>query len=214
MMERIHNNRQALVLGIAVLFLLLLIPYVLIIRPQAEEKVSNDSEIAFLQQTNDLFQRKIDELSDQEVGGLSSEQIAQRLPEGPDQEQVVTDLYNVGLSTNVRLVDASFANEKSADGTVSPETNVGTPEQIKSVYVTAKIQGSYEGIKSWMKEIQDLPRLTAIEQFTLNKPYVYKGSLLSATVTFSASYLPGAITSAKITPGMDAADTGTDDSGQ
>lgn len=193
MMERIHNNRQALVLGIAVLFLLLLVPYMLMIRPQTEDIAYNDSEIARLQQENDIFQKKIDELKAAGAGSLTDEQIVAKLPLDPDQEQIVTDLYNVGLDNDITLLDAAFSNEDVTTGTASAQVaDATTSNQVKSVYVTANIQGSYEKIKLWMSAIQNLPRITMIEQFTLNKPYSFKNTLLDATVTFKASYLPPA----------------------
>lgn len=190
MMERIHNNRQALILGVAVLFLLLLIPYMLIIRPQTEEVAASDGEIVRLQQENDIFQRKIDELTTEETSELSDTEIARKLPTDPNQEQVVIDLYNVGLATDVVLSNATFSSENSAVGDQALQSEASTSNQVQSIYVTANIKGSYAGIKSWMSAIQDLPRLTAVEQFTLSKPYVFNSTLLEATVTFTASYLP------------------------
>ncbi|MEJ8303619.1 type II secretion system protein GspM [Saccharibacillus sacchari] len=190
MMERIHNNRQALILGVAVLFLLLLVPYMLMIRPQTEDIETQKSEVARLQQENEIFQRKIDELKGEGVGELSDEEIAQKLPATPNQEQIVTDLYKVGLATNVILSDATFASENPTSGSATAQTTETTTGQVNSVYVTANIQGDYASIKNWMTAMQNLPRFTSIEQFTLNKPYVFGSSLLDATVTFTASYLP------------------------
>ncbi|NGZ76079.1 type II secretion system protein M [Saccharibacillus alkalitolerans] len=214
MMERIHNNRQALVLGIAVLFLLLLVPYMLMIRPQTEDIAANEAEIARLQQENDVYQRKIDELKTVGAGELSAEQIAAKLPANPDQERIVTDLYKVGLETSVILSDASFSDENTAQASEAAQSaGSSAAGQVKSVYVTANIRGSYEGIKAWMSAIQDLPRLTSVEQFTLTKPYAFKGTLLEATVTFNASYLPqssAAVPDPAAVPDSNGTDTSAD----
>lgn len=215
MMERIHNNRQALIMGLAVLFLLLLVPYMLILRPQTEDLAINDGEIARLQQENDIFQKKIDELKAEGAGSLTQEQIVAKLPAGANQEQIVTDLYNVGLDNEIILSDASFSDENTAaTNTAAQPADTANTGQVKSIYVTANIQGSYKAIQSWMGAIQNLPRITSIEQFTLSKPYTFSGSLLEATVTFNASYLP-ADAAADTVPadgstGTDAAGTGTD----
>lgn len=179
-------------LGVAVLFLLLLVPYMLMLRPQSEEISVNDGEIVRLQQENDLFQRKIDELTAEGADDLSDEEIAQVLPTVSNQEQIVNDLYKVGVATSVRLSDATFSNENTAASQTDAGSQASVSGQVRSVYVTVNIQGSYDGIKNWMSEIQNLPRLTAVEQFRIDKPYVYRGTLLSATVTFTASYLPQA----------------------
>ncbi len=193
MMERIHNNRQALILGIAVLFLLLLVPYMLILRPQTEDIAANDGEIARLQQENDIFQRKIDELKAEGAGSLTAEQIEAKLPADANQEQIVTDMYTIGLDSEVTLTDAAFSNENAVSSDASAQAADATvSNQVQSVYVTANIQGSYEAIKLWMGAIQKLPRITTIEQFTLDKPYSFKSALLEASVTFKASYLPQA----------------------
>ena len=196
MMERIHNNRQALVLGIAMLFLLLLVPYMLLLRPQTEQMTANESEIARLEQENGIYQRKIDELKAQNADRLSDEQIAQKLPAGPDQEQIVKDLYKIGMASGVVLADATFSNESTAADPAAQNTDVSASSGIRSVYVTAHVKGGYAGIKDWMAALQKLPRLTSVEQFTIDKPYVFNGVLLEATVTFTASYLPPAGASA------------------
>ncbi|CAM4395994.1 type II secretion system protein GspM [Saccharibacillus endophyticus] len=193
MMERIHNNRQALILGVAVLFLLLLVPYMLMIRPQTEKIQTQQSEVARLQQENDIFQRKIDELKSGETSELSEEEIAKKLPADPNQEQIVTDLYQVGLASDVVLSDATFAGTDPNSGTATAQTtDTATSGQINAMYVTVNIQGNYAQIKKWMTELQNLPRFTSVEQFTINKPYNFGSSLLDATVTFTASYLPQA----------------------
>lgn len=213
MMERIHNNRQALILGVAVLFMLLLVPYMLMIRPQSEEIAATDGEIARLQQENEIYQRKIDELTTEGTSELSEEEIARRLPADPNQEQIVNDLYNVGLATSVRLSDATFANENTAGGDQAAVSEAEPASgQVRSIYVTANIQGSYAAIKAWMSAIQDLPRLTSVEQFTLNKPYDFNGALLEATVTFTASYVPQSAP-ADAAAGTDPAGAAADGSG-
>lgn len=193
MLERIHNNRQALILGVAVLFLLLLVPYMLMIRPQTEEIDTQNGEVARLQQENDIFQRKIDELKGGGTSELSDEEIAKKLPADPNQEQIVKDLYKVGLATNVILSDAAFSNENPISASATA-TDTASGSQVQSVYVTANIQGDYASLQNWMTAMQSLPRLTSIEQFTLNKPYVFGSSLLDASVTLRAVYLPQAAT--------------------
>jgi len=192
MMERLHNNRQPLILGIAVLFLVLLAVYILLMRPNTEQIEINDSQITNLQQENDIFQRKIDELQAEGTGTLSEEEIAQKLPADSNKEQVIIDLNRIGDDTGVRLIDASFSDE-NANTAEASDSNA--TETVKSLYVTANIQGSYSGIKLWMDQLQNLPRLTAVEQISLQKPYLNSGNtLLSSTVTFKASYLPSAAT--------------------
>ncbi|OWR27555.1 hypothetical protein CDO73_21705 [Saccharibacillus sp. O23] len=209
MLERIHNNRQALILGITVLFLLLLVPYMLMIRPQTEKIETQQSEVVRLQQENEIYGRKIDELKNQGAQNLSGEEIAEKLPSEPDQEQIVTDLYKAGLATNVILSDATFASESPVAGSATAQTTEAPQDgQIRSVYVTANIQGDYTGLKNWMSALQKLPRLTSIEQFKLNKPYVYSNSLLDATVTFTAIYLPSTVDSSASSNAADATDAG------
>ena len=190
MLERIHNNRQGLILGVAVLFLLLLVPYMLMIRPQSEDIAFQQGEVTRLQQENEIFGRKIEELKGAGAAELSDEEVTQKLPSNANQEQIVSDLYKVGLATNVILSDATFADNIPGSESAATETQTPVSGSVAGVYVTANIQSDYNGIKAWMKAIQNLPRITSIEQFSFNKPYVFSGSLLEATVTFKASYLP------------------------
>ncbi len=214
MLERIHNSRQAIILGLAVLFLALLGFYMLLIRPDVETLKANESEVTRLQQENDIFQKKIDELTALGVTEFTEEEIAAKLPANANMEQIILDLKEAGEKADVRLSDAQFS-EQSEDATLDVTTPISqalSSNGLRSVYVTVNIEGGYTQIRDWMDRIQKLDRITTIDNFSFQQPYLpgNTSSLLSASVTFTASYLPPA---AVADPAATDAAAGTDTTG-
>ncbi|OWA36223.1 hypothetical protein B9G55_10270 [Saccharibacillus sp. O16] len=209
MMQRILNNRQGVILGITGLFLLILLFYVLAIRPKAELWKSQDVEIASLQQQNDLLQSKIEERTQEESSSMTPENVAAALPPDPDAEQLILDIKRIGeqASSSVRLSDATFSYE---GGSAAPESTTAISQALsanglRTVYVTVNVEGNYSQIRSWINQLQQTKRVTTVDSISFQQS-IQPNQLLSATITFTASYLP---TTSAAAPAAADADTGT-----
>lgn len=195
MMQRILNNRQGIVLGITGLFLLILAFYMLAIKPKVELWNTQENEIASLNQQNALLQSKIDE-RDQESqdDSLTEEAIAAALPPNADAEQLILDIKQIGEQASVRLSDATFAYGGES------ETMAGTPisqilnaNGLNTVYVTVNVEGNYTQLRTWIDLVQKTDRVTTVDSIAFQQP-AQPNTLLAATITFTASYLPSIAT--------------------
>ncbi|MDO3412042.1 type II secretion system protein GspM [Saccharibacillus sp. CPCC 101409] len=213
-MQRILNNRQGVILGITGLFLLILVFYMLAVKPKVELWENQDNEIVGLQQQNTLMQSKIDELSKEESGSMTDEEMTAKLPPDADSQQIILDIQRIGQQASVRLSDATFAYEgEGQDASAStPISKALTAEGLRTVYVTVNVEGDYAHLRMWLDQLQQTERLTTVDSVGFQQPAV-PNTLLAATVTFTASYYPTAAGTAADADGTsDAADAaGTTD---
>lgn len=192
MMQKILNNRQGFILGITGLFLLILAFYMLAIRPKAELWNTQDLEISSLQQQNDLLQSKIAEREQTESGSMTEENIQAALPPGPNAEQLILDIKRIGEQASVRLSDATFSygSESAANGSGSASAiaQALAANGLGTVYVTVNVEGNYTQIRSWIDLLQKTERVTTVDSLSFQQS-AQPNLLLSATITFTASYL-------------------------
>lgn len=195
MMQRILNNRQGVILGITGLFLLILVFYVLAIRPKAELWNTQDLEITSLQQQNALLQSKLDERTQEQSGSMTDENIKAALPPGPDAEQLILDMKRIGEQASVRLSDATFSYGKdTADANSATAISKAlSAAGLGTVYVTVNVEGNYMQLRSWIDLLQKTERVTTVDAISFQQS-AQPNQLLSATITFTASYLPAAET--------------------
>ncbi len=195
MMQKILNNRQGFILGITGLFLLILAFYMLAIRPKAELWNTQDLEIVSLQQQNALLQSKIDERNQTESGSMTEENLRAALPPGPNAEQLILDIKRIGEQASVRLSDATFSyggdSAANASGSASAISQALTANGLGTVYVTVNVEGNYTQIRSWIDLLQKTERVTTVDSFSFQQSS-QPNLLLSATITFTASYLQAA----------------------
>ncbi|WP_172198332.1 type II secretion system protein GspM [Saccharibacillus qingshengii] len=191
MMQRILNNRQGIILGITGLFLLILAFYMLAIKPKVELWNTQESEISSLNQQNALLQSKIDE-RDQESqdDSLTEEAIAAALPPNADAEQLILDIKQIGEQASVRLSDAAFAYGGESDATAGTSiSQVLSANGLNTVYVTVNVEGNYTQLRTWIDLVQKTDRVTTVDSIAFQQP-AQPNTLLAATITFTASYLP------------------------
>ncbi|MFD1776602.1 type 4a pilus biogenesis protein PilO [Paenibacillus rhizophilus] len=192
-MEQINKYRSPIVLGVLILFLMLLSFYLLGVQSASRKVSEQESQLAQLNEQNQLLQTQIDKLQISSPGDSEEEALLAQLPRGDNSEQLILDLRAIGTVTNARLKDISFTvgdtnpiQEMTGASTVAYST-------VKALKMTAVVEGDYTGIRNWMKDLQILPRIINVDSFVFqrsssNNAAQSVNSILTATVSFTAYY--------------------------
>lgn len=193
-MEQINKYRSAIVLGVLVLFLTLFAFFMLGVQPTNNKIELQNAEITQLEQQNGLIQNKINELK---ANGdtVNSEQAAAlaALPNGDSSEQLIRDLQTIGINAQAELKDIGFTlSDVNEIGALVGEGELKYPA-VKEIKMTGVVEGNYQQIHDWLKELNALPRLIKVDSFSLQLPYEQRsagspGSDLTANVAFTAYY--------------------------
>ncbi|QUL54521.1 type 4a pilus biogenesis protein PilO [Paenibacillus tritici] len=186
-MEQINKYRSPIVLGVLVLFLLLFAFFLLGFQPTNNKIAEQESQKAQLEQQNSLMQNKIDELKSSTVNGDAQDALLDQLPRGDDSEQLILDLRAIGTMTNARLKDIGFVLEDSNPLQVTTHSSAAVFPAVKEVKMTALVEGTYSNVRSWMNELQLLPRIINVDAFSFQHSS-NSGNIISASITFTAYY--------------------------
>lgn len=181
-------------MGLLILFLLLFGFYMLGIRPVSSDITGQKAEISLLDQEQVLLQNKINELKSAEDATASGEEPAlTAIPLGDSSEALILDLKSIGDNSHARLKDIGFSLSESS--TVSAWTGIeaNSAAGLNEIKMTAIVEGGYAEIHEWLKQLNDLPRVIAVDSFAFKQPYEFPaplkpGSILTATVSFTAYY--------------------------
>ncbi|MDO7906598.1 type 4a pilus biogenesis protein PilO [Paenibacillus sp. JX-17] len=192
-MDKILKQRQVVFLGMAILFLILLVLYMFLLKPTLDAVAEQEVEIGSLEQQNETLRAKIAEFSTEDAGTGGSEAAKRAIPEGDDSKQLIVDLNQIGQRSSADLRDIQFttvSSKEDTSGTAQSETNSQLPDGTGLIHMTGVLQGDYKQIHEWMNQLQKMPRFVSIEAFSFQQPYVQSasGSILTANVSFTAYY--------------------------
>lgn len=192
-MEMLSKNRNSVVLGTVLLFLLLLLVFLFGIRPLTGTIEERGEELDRIQKQNGLIQGKINEIKSANPSeDLDAAILKAMLPGTDDSEQLLLDLSRIGKETRVELKNASFAKMESNRIHILAGSAEPLYPAIKELSVSTVVSGTYNEIREWMVELQEIRRLIVVDSFSFQQPYEFKepGSLLTANITFTAYYIP------------------------
>jgi len=191
-LEQINKYRSTIVLGVLVLFLILFAFFMLGVQPSNRTIAAQKSEIAQLEEQNALIQNKMNELKGSAEAADQSEALA-ALPRGDSSEQLIRDLQAIGMASKAKLKDIGITiSDTNGIGSRSTEEAAQYPT-VKEIKMTGVVEGNYQQIHDWLKELNALPRLIQIDSFSFQLPYEQRtagnpGSIIAANVTFTAYF--------------------------
>lgn len=186
-MEQFNKYRSPIVLGVLVLFLLLFAFFLLGFQPTNNKIAEQESEISQLEQQNSLMENKIEELNSSAANDEEQDALLAQLPRGDGSEQLILDLRAIGTMTNARLKDIGF----TLDDTNPIQVMTGSPNvvfpTVKSIKMTAVVEGSYINVRNWMTALQLLPRIINVDAYSFQHSSD-SNNIISANITFTAYY--------------------------
>lgn len=186
-MEQINKYRSPIVLGVLVLFLLLFAFFLLGFQPTNNKIAEQESEMSQLEQQNSLMENKIEELNSSAANDEEQDALLAQLPRGDGSEQLILDLRAIGTMTNARLKDIGF----TLDDTNPIQVMTGSPNvvfpTVKSIKMTAVVEGSYTNVRNWMTALQLLPRIINVDAYSFQHSSD-SNNIISANITFTAYY--------------------------
>ncbi|MGF7049499.1 type IV pilus assembly protein PilO [Paenibacillus sp. DS2015] len=193
-METLNKHRNLIVMGTVILFLLLFAFYMLSLRPLTLQIEEQSMEMKQLGDQNQMIKAKVDELKAEDAAkdAMDSSKLHELLPDMDNSEQLLLDLSYIGNETYVELTDASFTlSDSNRVHLMSGSINPIFPD-VKEVTIAAVLKGTYDEIRQWMTELQNLPRLVSVDSFSFQQPYEERdpGSILTANVSYTAYYIP------------------------
>jgi len=191
-LEQINKYRSTIVLGVLVLFLILFAFFMLGVQPSNRTIAAQKSEIAQLEEQNALIQNKMNELKGSAEAADQAEALA-ALPRGDSSEQLIRDLQAIGMASKAKLKEIGFTiSDTNGIGKRNAEEAAQYPT-VKEIKMTGVVEGNYQQIHDWLKELNTLPRLIQIDSFSFQLPYEQRtagspGSIIAANVTFTAYF--------------------------
>lgn len=192
-MDLLSKNRNAVVLGMVLLFLVLLLAYLLSVNPKAKLVDERKADLDRVTSQNELIRNKIAQIkAEQSNEAMDPSEVSALLPNTDKSEQMLLDLSRISQDTLVDLESAAFTSLES--NRIAAMT--GNPELlfpgVRELAVSAVVSGTYKEIRSWLDELQGVERMIVVDGFSFQQPYEFgePGSLLKANVTFTAYYLP------------------------
>ncbi|BCG61311.1 type 4a pilus biogenesis protein PilO [Paenibacillus sp. URB8-2] len=192
-MEQLNKYRSPIVLGMLILFLILLAFYLLGVQSASRKVSEQESQLAQMNEQNQLLQDQIDKLQSSSPGDSEEEALLAQLPRGDNSEQLILDLRAIGTVTNARLKDISFTAGDTNPIQEMTGTSTAAYPTVKALKMTAVVEGDYTGIRNWMRALQLLPRIINVDSFVFqrsssNNAAQSVSSILTATVSFTAYY--------------------------
>ncbi|MBP2001580.1 type IV pilus assembly protein PilO [Paenibacillus shirakamiensis] len=190
--ERISKYRNALILAIILMFVLLIGFYVLAVQPVRTEDHAQQEEISLVTEENARMQEKIASLNAAAQENAANGVMDQALPAVENTEQIIRDFKTISEKTSISLKDVQFTIPTMNHIRIAKGDEKSPFPSVKEVNMTATIQGNLTQIRAWMDELQKLPRLLVVDSFTFEKPYEVSppGSIIDANVSFTAYYQP------------------------
>ncbi|ANF95744.1 type 4a pilus biogenesis protein PilO [Paenibacillus bovis] len=186
-MEQLTKSRPAILLVLALLFLILLAVYMLGVRPLSERTEQYDQNISQMQQEYDLLHQKLIELK-----GHAADQavLDQAVPMQDQSEQLLLSLQQIGQKSNARLTDVAFALKGSETEQAAATNTQQLSINAGQIQMSAQVEGSYTEIKNWLNELQKLPRLINVDSFSFDEPYNpgKAAAPITAKIVFTAYY--------------------------
>lgn len=189
-MEQINKNRQAIVLVLLLMFLLLLGFYRLAFMPEADKVSAQQREIGSLRAENDAAMERITRLRTEALDEGESELLA-ALPAGDGAEQLIAELKAVSDRTGAKLKDITFTDsELSTPASFQSQADI---RLLRELRVSAVIEGDYGEIHRWLESLNGLSRTVTVTAFSFQQPYEIRtelnpGSLFPANISFTAYY--------------------------
>lgn len=191
MLEKINHNRSVILLGMVALFVLSFAFYTFALKPSMDTGTIRQSELETLQQERDILDKRLADLRSKSSGDDPDFQSAREaLPLDEDTQQLVLQLKKIQDKSFAKLTDIEFQLQ---DGNQIALMTGKKPEDyssVKEVKMKAVVEGGYNEIHAWMKQLQSAPRLITIDSFTFQQPYEQRnpGSILTANISFTAYY--------------------------
>lgn len=194
MLEKINRNRSVILLGMVALFLLAFAFYMFALKPSMDTGTARQSELSTLQEERNLLEYKLADLRSKSSSDDPDFQSAREaLPLEADTQGLVLQLKKIQDKSFAKLTDIEFQLQ---DGNQIALMTGKKPEDyssVKEVKMKAVLEGGYNEIHEWMKELQSSPRLITIDSFSFQQPYEQRnpGSILTANISFTAYYTAG-----------------------
>ncbi|MED5018407.1 type 4a pilus biogenesis protein PilO [Paenibacillus chibensis] len=191
MLEKINRNRSVILLGMVALFLLAFAFYMFALKPSMDTGTARHSELSTLQEERNLLDHKLADLRSKSSSDDPEFQSAREaLPLDADTQELVLQLKKIQDKSFAKLTDIEFQLQ---DGNQIALMTGKKPEDysaVKEVKMKAVLEGGYNEIHEWMKELQSSPRLITIDSFSFQQPYEQRnpGSILTANISFTAYY--------------------------
>ncbi|MNO57102.1 General secretion pathway protein M [compost metagenome] len=162
------HHRSTLLLIIAALFLVLLILFAWLYVP-------SNKELSSIQQEKEQLDRKIQSLQliidkKKTVKGKLDEAVVQEaLPLWDNTEQLVQQMRDIGKSTEATLNSASFSIIGSNDIHLLSGAEDQMYPNVKQMKIVASLEGTDQQMRSWLNQLEKLPRIIIVDSLRLNK---------------------------------------------
>ncbi|MEK3881705.1 hypothetical protein [Paenibacillus sp. PL2-23] len=155
-----NKTHSIIILSIMVMFLLLLLGYFVILQPSFDSLKEQKDEVARLEDQASLLQRALANKKDKEK---LSDDIQEALPLWDNTEQMIAGMKALSAQTSTKLSSISFNVVDSN----SIHSIIGAKEplfpNVGELKVQAVVQGDYNEIRSWLVELQKLPRVVVVD---------------------------------------------------
>ncbi|MWV46652.1 hypothetical protein GRF59_23875 [Paenibacillus sp. HJL G12] len=191
MLEKINHNRSVILLGLVALFVLAFAFYMFALKPSMNTGSLRQSELASQQRERDILKKRVAGLrSKSSADDPDFQNAREALPLDEDTQQLVLQLKKIQDKSYAKLTDIEFQLQ---DGNQIALMTGKKPEDyssVKEVKMKAVLEGGYDEIHEWMKQLQAAPRLITIDAFSFQQPYEQRnpGSRLIANVSFTAYF--------------------------
>ncbi|WP_424766780.1 hypothetical protein [Paenibacillus sp. sgz302251] len=147
-------------LAVIGMFLVLLVVYFALLQPSFNQLSEKKDEVAGLRDQAHLIERA---LGNKIEKGLLSDELQAALPLWDNSEQLVVSMKEIAQSSQTKLSSMSFSISDSNQ----IQALVGGTEplypDVKEIKAQVIVQGSYDQIRSWLVQVQNLPRLIVID---------------------------------------------------
>lgn len=182
-----NKNQSMITLAIMIMFLVLLVIYMTMLQPANKELSNKNKQVEQLRNQSDLLTKALSRKI--EKGKLPETEVQAALPLWDNTEQMVVSIKEIGQMTGTKLSSVSF----SVSDSNQINTIIGGQEPmyptVKELKVQAVIQGSYDQIRSWIVQIQKLPRLVNVDTVRYSLPVTgTTAAEISITGYFDPSY--------------------------
>lgn len=180
-----NKSHSIVILGVIMMFLILLVVFSTLLQPTYKKISSQNEELDRLKFQSGLLQKALD--NKKEKGNLPEEEVQAALPLWDNTEQLVVSLKDIGQKTETKLTTVSFnVTDNNGIHTIIGSESPVYPN-VKEVKVQAVVEGSYDGIRSWIVQMQKQERLIVIDSVRYSIPV---GGLTSAEIAFTSYFDP------------------------
>ncbi|RIX54047.1 hypothetical protein D3P08_07280 [Paenibacillus nanensis] len=181
----LNKSQSMSIIAIIAMFLLLLVIFLIVLRPSFKEVEEQKRQVAQLEEQNAMLQKVL--ANKKEKTKDLPDDVQKALPLWDNTEQMVVSMKELAAATNTSLSSISF----SVSDTNQIQAIAGGSEPlfptVGELKVQTVIQGAYSEVRGWLVELQKLPRVVNVDSVRYS---VGASGEMSAEVNFTGYYDP------------------------